>query len=401
MAHLDHRPADQEVAGEGDVTEQDEERAESLRQASAQLASVLERSQRARTGQNDPADLQVVLDDLEDDDDTLIDLRTDGAAMSELPPLMHGDGAPATAWVSVAEAAEKSGVGTSTVRQWYRSGRVPTQRAEGERGAFLVPLHAVLALAQQADEEGDAVGAELIDLNASYWSAQTEAAREEATAARNELSQARVELAELESELVTAQDQLIAAQDQLGFLRSQLAEASEDTRAFREQVATANDERDRHRVEATRLQAELTHVQDELDEAQRRLAAQDDELRRLRSISSATASITDNSWLDLGTNAYQSPVRPQGMAAATPAPSGDAFAGLLADTQADELDRSDLASDADGADRERLPTLDEERAAAAEAAALEAPTPVVRHDFGRHDDDLLPEPEKKGRRGRK
>jgi hypothetical protein len=312
------------------------------------------------------------------------------------------DGRPPTTWVSVAEAAEKSGVGTSTVRQWYRSGRIPTQRAEGERGAFLVPLDAVLALAEQADDEGDDLGAALIDLNASYWSDQTEIAREEATAARNELAATRTELA-------AAAGEVEAARDQLSFLRSQLAELSEDNRQLRLQLDEATKERDRlrderagHLGEAARLRLDLEATTDELGDARSRLTTLEGELSRLRTITSATASITDNSWLELPTNTYRSPVRPQGM-------TGDALASLVADTQPDD-DRGFLPTSFD--DDLTAPVFEPGPGAgdAVDAAGEvddevddDAPAPrrVEQRDFGHHADDLLPEQEKKGRRSRR
>src|SRR3954447_17879222 len=57
---------------------------------------------------------------------------------------------PSSSWVTVADAADRAGVDSSTVRQWYRAGKLPTRRAEGDRGAFLVPLAAVLELAPAA-----------------------------------------------------------------------------------------------------------------------------------------------------------------------------------------------------------------------------------------------------------
>lgn len=327
---------------------------------------------------------------------------------------------PETIWVTVAEAATKSGVDTGTVRQWYRSGRLPTQRSQGDRGSFLVPLDAVVALAR-GDEEGDAVVADLIDLNAAYWSAQTEAAREETTAARKELADVRQQLETASSELERAQRELSADREQLAFLRSQLAETSEDARRLRAQLKVAEQERDQLRDESASLRGELGDTREELDrtndelgDSRSRIAALESELDKLRAISSATGSITDNSWLSLPTNTYRSPVRPQGMAAATPA--GSALAGLLADTTPDP--------DAGPAVDLAMPALDDERPAippgeddlaleepptpdapdeATEDLPASAPTPArrVKPVFGIHDDDLLPQPEKKGRRGRR
>ena len=341
--------------------------------------------------------------------------------MTETPSPSSGD-LPATAWVSVAEAADKSGVGTSTVRQWYRSGRLPTQRADGDRGAFLVPLDAVLALADQADADGDALGAEVIDLNASYWSAQTEAAREEATAAKQELADAR-------SQLQEAQDELGAAHGQLEFLRSQLAESSEDTRRLRDELQAAQADVERlqeagaHgpsgsegdaddagvdteelvelraevgelRSELERTSADLDRTSSELTEARRHLATTETELQKLRDISTAVGSITDNSWLDLPTNSYRSPVRPQGMVA-----PGDALSGLLADTAPDRASEPEASGDPWVHEREQEPQPAWQEDRGDEAVSAPAPAPV--HALGHHDDDLLPQPEKKGRRGRR
>lgn len=323
---------------------------------------------------------------------------------------------PETIWVTVAEAATKSGVDTGTVRQWYRSGRLPTQRSQGDRGSFLVPLDAVVALAR-GDEEGDAVVADLIDLNAAYWSAQTEAAREETTAARNELAEVREQLDVASNDLQQAKRELAADRAQLDFLRSQLAETSEDARRLRDQLKTIERERNQLRDENTSLRAELGDTREELDrtndelgDSRSRLAALETEIDKLRAISSATGSITDNSWLSLPTNTYRSPVRPQGMAGATTA--GGVLAGLIADTTPDP----DAGSGADLA----VPVLDDEYppltvedelpedAAPAAEPPDEAPDDVraapprrVKPVFGIHDDDLLPQPEKKHRRGRR
>lgn len=364
--------------------------------------------------------------------------------MTDPAPPTAGDDLPATAWVTVAEAAEKSGVGTSTIRQWYRSGRLPTQRAQGDRGAFLVPLDGVLTLSR-SDDDADDFTAELIDLNASYWSAQTEAAREEATAAKNDLAQARAELRATTGEVETLRAQLADAEDEARKLRERLeAEraaapaavapepdaASKEVTELGEELADAEAELDevraelegvRNELEGVRneladvrrgsegIQGELTSANAELERTshdlertagqlevtQRQLQAAQAELAKLKEMASAVGSITDNSWLDLPTNAYRSPVRPQGMAAA----AGDAFSGLLAATQPDagadapladpwaaepELEPIGLAHDPDATDE-----------------VVETPAPRPHHQLGHHDDDLLPQPEKKGRRGRR
>jgi hypothetical protein len=398
---------------------------------------------------------------------------------------------PPTVWVTVAEAAEKSGIGTSTIRQWYRSGRIPTQRAEGDRGAFLVPLDAVVALADKADEEGDDLGAAVIDLNASYWSAQTEAAREEAAAAQRELASVRAELEELRSRSTSADasataaadassDDLAAARAEVRQLQEDLEGAEADLDQIEAELAAARKERDDAvaQLEALRadagdrgrLETDNHQLRDELDTTKAALAAAraeaasaaeelethrarigllQEELTTLRAVTAKAGSITDNSWLEQPTNSYRSPIRPQGMAAA------DALSGLLASTTPDvrsaprraedELDDEAEQSEATPAPAKRVPkpakTMFDDvdrRKAAASAPTVSFPPAsterVVEDDpatadedgaapvaaevddetwaeqrrtaardfgFGQHDDDLLPVPEKKTRRGRK
>jgi excisionase family DNA binding protein len=352
---------------------------------------------------------------------------------------------PSTVWVTVAEAAEKSGVGTSTVRQWYRSGRIPTQRAEGERGAFLVPLDAVMALADRADEEGDDLGAAVIDLNASYWSAQTEAAREEAAEAKREVAAVRADLAEAESELdefekdlAQAREERDQALEELAGLRSAAAATAADHDERTATLHAATVERDRLEIANQELRDELAGVRAELGSAtaeietfQARIGLLQEELTTLRAVTAKAGSITDNSWLDQPTNSYRSPVRPQGMAAA------EALSGLLASTQPDltgspspdSTSSSPMSTSTtppktifDDVHRRqaaaRQPTFDEPADDAGvdeNEAGAEGPADRIDDEqwaeqrriaardfgFGDHDDDLLPEPEKKSRRGRK
>ena len=227
-------------------------------------------------------------------------------------------------WVTITEAAELAGVNDAAVRRWYRSGRIPTQRAEGEHGAYLVPLSAVLRLGQAADEQGDDLGDPVVDLNASYWSLETAAARDETATVRAELAD---------------------AQEQLAFLRDQLREALAGERA-----------------------------------AKARADAAETELRELRAMAAATSSITDTSWLDLGTNRYQSPVRSQGMAAPPDLPDVPAAR--------DEAGESDEApAPVDSAEREHEHEDEDD---------------AHKVDFrpGEHADDLLPAAEKRHRRAR-
>ena len=240
---------------------------------------------------------------------------------------------PTSSWVTVAEAAEKAGVDTGTVRQWYRAGRLPTRRAEGERGAFLVPLAAVIDLAPGRPRDGDPGPAS--------------------------------------SELL----------QQVDFLRTQLAELSEENRILRQRLKDEDDRR-------ADLRARLADTEDELNQ-----------LRRTASRS----SITDPSWLDEETPAYESPVRPQGMGSVARAvPRTGELADLLAATRPDGEDDGFPASN--GADRSSEPyrasvgphTLDDHD----EDAPIVPPRPLASEPvaYGSHADDLLPEPDKRGRR---
>lgn len=413
-----------------------------------------------------------------------------------------------TVWVTVAEAAEKSGIGSSTIRQWYRSGRIPTQRAGGDKGAFLVPLDAVIALADRADEEGDDLGAAVIDLNASYWSAQTEAAREEAAEVRKELAHVRQQLDELRRQqaapaaataTATAapvddrSEELAAAQDEVRQLQEDLTGAEADLDIIEAELAAARKERDDALAEVRRLTAEgtaaagaaldavvaerdrlsaenadlreeldglraelgtakeeladvgqeLRSSTEELDRFRHRISLLQEELTELRAVTAKAGSITDNSWLEQPTNAYQSPVRPQGMAAA------EALSDLLASTQPDLGVPTSLLDDAAGTPaptpakgaagtkrskpaRTVFDDVDQRKAAVNrprvadpdpfDESGPEAGETPADHDearvddetwaeerraaardfgFGQHDDDLLPKPEKKPRRGRK
>ena len=245
---------------------------------------------------------------------------------------------PSSSWVTVAAAAEKAGVDTGTVRQWYRAGRLPTRRAEGERGAFLVPLKAVLDLVpapSSANGPGPDAG---------------------------ELLQ------------------------QVDFLRAQLAELSEENRILRRRLQDEDERR-------SDLRAQLADTQDELNQ-----------LRR----TAARSSITDASWLDEGTPAYESPVRPQGKGSVERAvPRTGELSDLLAATRPDGEDEGlvplldDDPWDPPAADGATVGphTLDD----AADDVPFVPPRPVPTGEaatFGNHEDDLLPEPEKGRRRAK-
>ena len=206
-------------------------------------------------------------------------------------------------WLTVSEASELVGVSGAAIRGWYRSGRIPTQRADGDRGAYLVPLSAILRLgvdAEELEEDDDAV----LDLDTGRWSIETSAMRRELDEIRR----------------------------QVDFLREQLAES-----AACERAATA------------------------------RAEAAEAELARLMTISAATSSITDPSWLELATNRYESPVRPQ------------AHGPLVEPIEAAVAELDDAVDEPD----------------------VEVPARVERRPPGQHADDLLPEAERRLRRGRR
>jgi transposase-like protein len=249
---------------------------------------------------------------------------------------------PSSSWVTVAEAAERAGVDSGTVRQWYRSGKVPTRRADGEHGAFLVPLASVLELAPAARSENGAV-----------------------------------------SQVATAE-----VLQQVDFLRKQLAELSEENRILRDRL---HDEEERH--------ADL----------RARLADTEDELAQLRTVA-ARSSITDASWLEQRTPAYESPVRPQGMGSPPRiVPKSGELADLLAATRPDgeEDDVSLLPTPKEddlgpigGGVSVGPHTLDD----ADEGGPFVPPRPVPTAEhlaYGTHEDDLLPEPEKPDRSRRR
>ena len=282
-------------------------------------------------------------------------------------------------WVTVADAAEKAQVDSGTVRQWYRAGRIPTRRSEGERGAFLVPLDLVLSLANPPDESVAAVTGAQPSIEDTLRTGPSTA---ETEALERELAEAR---------------------DQLEFLRSQLAEVTSENRALKEQVHQADDQR-------ADLRAQLADAVDDRKGVEARLLTVEAELTQLRR-TAARGSITDNSWLDQETPAYQSPVRRQAMSGPPPgadptparpedgptAPFSEQGPSELADLLA--ATRQDDRQDGD-AEPERAPfddDRDEEYAASRAIWTDEAPHPPL----GESPDDLLPEPEKKGRFGKK
>ncbi len=209
---------------------------------------------------------------------------------------------------------------------------------------FLVPLDAVLALAAGLGDEDDDAVSWAGDMDASYWSMQTDAAREEASIARQSAADARQRLGEIEN--------------QLGFLRSQLAEMSEENRNLREQLETTT---------AT-------------------LAAAKYDVEQLRGEAASVSSITDFSWLDR-TKAYESPVRPQQRLGAS------TLSGMLADVQPDARPDGQTDGQTDGPP---APVAPDDAVASDDDAPDTAP---LDPGWGRHEDDLIPQTVKKRRRG--
>jgi hypothetical protein len=293
-----------------------------------------------------------------------------------------------SAWVTVAEAAEQANVDSGTVRQWYRAGRIPTRRADGGSRAFLVPLDLVLGLARPMDA-GEApapatlsIEEALRGLAGNGWSAEAESLK--------------VELA--------------AVNEQVEVLRAQLTEAGAENRSLREQLAAADDQR-------ADLRAQLADVVDDRKGISARLATVEAELTQLRR-TAARSSITDNSWLELQTPAYESPVRRQAMSTppppaggptapyGTPAPSasGGELADLLAATRPDGADDAEdrrrptwTAEQPDDRDRATDPVADDRAVAPRAIWTDEAPHPPL----GESPDDLLPGHERRSRFGKR
>jgi hypothetical protein len=99
-------------------------------------------------------------------------------------------------WVSLTEASEVSGASRSTLRAWYRSGRIPSRLVEGRHGPErLVPLDVVLEEAQHSPR---------------LWKKAAEAVHEEA-----EVEVLRVRVAELEARVARLEQVLEQGGDDL------------------------------------------------------------------------------------------------------------------------------------------------------------------------------------------
>lgn len=144
--------------------------------------------------------------------DEVIDLRT-GADDGER-------------WLTVSEASELVGVTGAAVRGWYRSGRIPSRRAAGDRGAYLVPLSAILRLGVDTAEPGDD---DVIDLDADGWSVETSALGRELDDARRQVEFLREQLAESAAGERAALARAATAEAELARLRTVAAATSSIT----------------------------------------------------------------------------------------------------------------------------------------------------------------------------
>ena len=137
-------------------------------------------------------------------------------------------------WVTVTDAAAAVGVSTATVRQWYRTGAVATQRRDGDHGPFLVPLDDVRRLADGADAEGSVYRDTVLDINAEYWSAETAIAREAADVACDEAARTRLLLADARAVIEDLDARIVA-------LREQLEAATLRTQRLNDEVEVLSD----------------------------------------------------------------------------------------------------------------------------------------------------------------
>ncbi|HEX2850905.1 MAG TPA: MerR family transcriptional regulator [Acidimicrobiales bacterium] len=246
-------------------------------------------------------------------------------------------------WVTVGTAAEKSGVSTGTIRQWYRSGRLPTQRSEGERGVFLVPIEDVLRLARLVEETGDMGDDAILDLDADYWSAATEAARADAAEARHfaaaaredaDAASARADAAEHERDELAERVEAVeqerdAARAEAESSSGALAEAEARQRRLTarlddmaRRLATAEESALGAAARANEAEGLLEQAAPHTEFLRQQLEEANAELRTLRSrivqleedlrVARSFASVTDHSWLDAGVPGYKGPVREQG-----------------------------------------------------------------------------------------
>jgi predicted site-specific integrase-resolvase len=102
-------------------------------------------------------------------------------------------------WVTLTEACEASGASRSTLRAWYRSGRIPSRMAEGRHGPErLVPLDVVLEEAQHSPR---------------LWKKAADAVHEAAdvTVLQNRVAELERRVSELEQLLQKRVDDLVVA----------------------------------------------------------------------------------------------------------------------------------------------------------------------------------------------
>jgi hypothetical protein len=91
-------------------------------------------------------------DDVVDFDELLARWSAETALEDELAEVL---GQPSRDWISLAAAEEVAGVSRSTLRAWYRSGRIPSRLMPGPHGLQrLVPRDAVVEQAARSPRSG-------------------------------------------------------------------------------------------------------------------------------------------------------------------------------------------------------------------------------------------------------
>lgn len=165
------------------------------------------------------------------DFEELLDRWADEAAADEEFRLLTGD--DPVDWVSLGEAEKAASVSRSTLRAWYRGGRIPSRLMPGPHGLQrLVPLQAVLEQAARSPRASGARNGEAaardpkdaaIDAAASDAVRLAEIAIAQATE-RAERAEARAESAE--ALLHAALERAAAAEAELRLLGRQRGDES-------------------------------------------------------------------------------------------------------------------------------------------------------------------------------
>ncbi len=267
-------------------------------------------------------------------------------------------------WVSVSDAAQQAGVSTSAVRQWYRSGKLPTRRRNGPGSAFLVPLDEAMRLAHPARRKAD-VGDDTLDDSTTDLGAEARA-----------VARAR----DLHTTLESMAERLAAAEQS----RATAIERAEAAERLLEES----------RQEAASLRRRLEESVAALDERRNRSAQLEEQLRVLRSF----ASVTDHSWVGSDVPGYKGPARDQ-TGPAEPVPGVDETERPGGPGRAGRHE-GDIGEIAEAGPPVPEPfAIDELGDGGAEPGRRPQERPRrVDFDFGHKADDLLPEDTGKRRR---